>query len=115
MKIKFEKLYNPKSLKQIARDNIKLDDKKLNEELAKKMINPYILTDRNLEVGFNFTLESQHINHANSELIIKPNFPEFGIESSYIIKIIKNLSVIYARLINQNKFKYQTFFLSKIR
>ena len=30
------KIYNPKSLKQIARDNIKLDDKQLNKEIAKK-------------------------------------------------------------------------------
>ena len=32
-------LNNPKSLTQVARENIKLDDKQLNEELAKKMIN----------------------------------------------------------------------------
>ena len=47
---KIKKLYNPKSLKQIARDNIRLDDKQLNKELAKKMINPYYFTDRNLKV-----------------------------------------------------------------
>ena len=34
----FKKLYNPKPLKQIAKDNIKLDDKQLNKELAKMMI-----------------------------------------------------------------------------
>ena len=34
------KIHNPKSLKQIARYNIILDDKPLNKELAKKMINP---------------------------------------------------------------------------
>ena len=38
---KFEKICNPKSLTQIARDNIRLDDKQLNKELAKKMLNPY--------------------------------------------------------------------------
>ena len=38
---KIKKIYNPKSLKQMARNNIKLDDKQLNQELAKKMINPY--------------------------------------------------------------------------
>ena len=42
---KFQKICKQKSLKQIARDNIKLDDKQLNKELAKKMINPYS-TDR---------------------------------------------------------------------
>ena len=61
----------------------------MNNELAKKMINPYYFTERNLEIGFNFTLESHHFNHANSKLIIKPNYPEFVIEVHYNIKIIK--------------------------
>ena len=33
---KIKKIYNSKSLTQIARDKIKLDDKHLNKELAKK-------------------------------------------------------------------------------
>ena len=33
---KISKLYNPKSLKQIARGNIKLDDQQLKKELAEK-------------------------------------------------------------------------------
>ena len=33
-------MYNPKSFKKLARDNIKLDDKQLNKELAKTMPNP---------------------------------------------------------------------------
>ena len=37
---KVNKIYNPKSLTQIARDNIRLDDKQLNKELARKMNNP---------------------------------------------------------------------------
>ena len=41
---------------------------------------------------------------------ITPIFPEFGIEFRYINKFIKELSVIYARLINQYKFKYHTLF-----
>ena len=72
------------------------------------MINPYSFTDRALQVGLNITLESHHINHANSKLIVKPNYPGFGIEVRYINKIMKELSVIYVRLINQYKFKYQT-------
>ena len=55
-------------------------------------------------------MESHHVNHANSKLIVKPNYPEFGIEIRYINKIIKELSVIYARLINQYTFKNQTVF-----
>ena len=41
---KINKMYNPKSLKQIARDNIRLDDKQLYKEVAKKMISPYFFT-----------------------------------------------------------------------
>ena len=51
LKIKFKK-HNPKSLKQLARDNMKLDDKQLNEELTKNMLNRYYFSDKNLRVGF---------------------------------------------------------------
>ena len=100
-------------MKQIARDNITLDDKQLNKELAKKMPNPFFFTDRNLQVGFKIDLDSHYNNHANSKLTIIPNFPEFGIETRYTNKILKELSVIYARLINQYKFKYQTVFSAR--
>ena len=110
---KINKIYNPKSLKQIARDNIKLDDKQLNKELAKKKFNPYYFTDRILKVGFKIDLDSHHINHANSKSFITPIYPEFGIEVRYINKIMKELSVIYARSINQYKFKYHTVFSAR--
>ena len=74
------KIYNPESLKNLARNNIKLGDKQLNKELARKMINPYYFTDRNLKVGFKINLDSHHINHANSKLTITPSYPEFGME-----------------------------------
>ena len=31
---KINKIYNPKSLKQLARDNIRLDDKQLNKKIS---------------------------------------------------------------------------------
>ena len=108
-----KKLYNPKPLTQLARDKIELDDKQLNKELAKKMVNPYYFTNKNLKVGFTITLESHHINHANSELTITPNYPEFQIEVRYFFKIMKELSIIYNRLINHYKFKYQTVFSTR--
>ena len=58
IEIKIKKLHNPKPLKQLARDNIELDDKQIIEELAEKMNNPYYFTDRNLKVGCNITLEA---------------------------------------------------------
>ena len=47
IKNKIKKVYNPKPLKQIARENIKLNDNELDKELAKKMINPYFFIDEN--------------------------------------------------------------------
>ena len=45
------KAYNPKTLKQKTRENIKLDDKELDKELAKKIIKPTYFTDINLKMG----------------------------------------------------------------
>ena len=105
-KKKIQKVCNPKTLKQLAREKIKLDDK----ELSKMMINPYYFIDENLKIGFKINLESHNVSHANSNLTMTPNFPEFGIEYRYINKIVKELVVIYARLINQYKSKYHTLF-----
>ena len=110
---KIKKIYNPESSKQLARNNNRLDDKQLNKELAKKMTNPYYFIDNNLRVGFKINLDSHHINPLNSKLTILPNYPEFGIEIRYINKIMKELSSIYARLINQYKFRYQTVFSAR--
>ena len=93
-------------MKQLAREKIKLDDK----ELAKMMINPYKFIDENIKNGFKINLESHNINHASSILTFTPNFSEFGIDIRYINKIVQELSIIYARLINQYKFKYHTLF-----
>ena len=106
IKKKIQKVFNPKTLIQLTREKIKLNDK----ELAKIMINPYYFFDENLKIRFKINLESHNFSHANSILTITSNFPEFGIEFRYINKIIKDLSVIYARLINQYKFKYHTLF-----
>ena len=110
IKKQIKNIYNPKTLQQLATKNIKLGDKDLDKETARKMNNPSYIFDENLENGFKIILESHNINHANSILTITPNFPEFGIEFRYNNKIIKELSAIYARLINQYKFKYHTLF-----
>ena len=74
------------------------------------MINLIYFLDENLKIVFKINLESHNINHAKSILTITPNLPDFGIEFRYINEIIKGLSVIYARVINQYKFKYHTLF-----
>ena len=80
----------------------------MKRELDEKMINPYYFTVRSLQVGFNITLDSHHINHSKSKLTIRPNFSESEIELRYINKGLKGMSVFYARIINQYKVKYRT-------
>ena len=54
---------NPKQIKQLARENIERDDKQLNKNLVKNMINLLYFTDILLQVGFSFALDGDHINH----------------------------------------------------
>ena len=110
---KIKKIYNPKPLKQLARNNIRLDDKHIDKELAKKMINPYYFSDRNLQVAYKINLDSHNINHLISKLTITSNFENTGIEIRFINKIMREISIIYARLINQYKFRYQTVFSAR--
>ena len=110
IKEQIKKICNPKTLQQLAKKNIKLSDKDFDKEIAKKMNNPYYFFDKNLKIGFKINLESHNIIHANPILTIIPNVPEFGIEFRYINKIITELSLVYARLLNQYKFKYHTLF-----
>ena len=94
---KIEKINNPISLKKLARNKINLDDKQLNKELAKKMINPYCFGDRNLIVAYKIKLDSHHINHLSSKVTISSNFENTGIEFRFINKIMREMSIIYAR------------------
>ena len=85
----------------------------MSKELAEKMIILYYFTDKNLKEAFKINLDCHHVNHANSKLTIKPNYPEFGIEVRYVNRNIKELSVIYSRLSNQYKFKFQKVFSAR--
>ena len=55
-------------------------------------------------------LDSHNLNHAISILSFIPIYKEFGIETGYINKILKETATIYARLINQNRFSYDFLF-----
>ena len=82
----------------------------MNKVLAKKMLLPYYSTDRTLQVGFHITPESHRIKNSNSQLNNNPNYKHIGIELPYINKILKEMTMVCARLIHQYKFKYQTAF-----
>ena len=110
IKNKIKNIYIPKTLQQTAGRKIKLGDNEVDKELAKRMIHPNFFTDDKLKIGFEINLESHNINHANSLLNIIPNFPDIGIETRYINKILKEMATISARIINQYKFKYHILF-----
>ena len=74
IKKQIEKRYNPKTLQRLALKFIKLSDKELDKDLAKKMIIPYFFIDEKGKIGFKINLESHIINHANTLLNIIPNF-----------------------------------------
>ena len=63
------------------------------------MINPYYFTDENLKNGFKINLESQ--NNIHAFIPITPIYSDFGIETIYNNKILKEIST--PELINQNK------------
>ena len=81
------RIYNPRTLREIAREKFEIDEKLLNKELAEKTINAYYFTDRSSQVGFNITLDNLYINHANSKLTAKPIYSE--IETRYVNIILK--------------------------
>ena len=78
------------------------------------MIRPYNFFDRILKITFKITLDSYHINHAISILTITPKYIEREIDKIYFKKILKEMVVIYARLLNQYKFKHHSYFRQDI-
>ena len=47
-----------------------MNDKQIDKELAKKMINQYYFSDENLKIGLKINLEIHNNHHANSLLKI---------------------------------------------
>ena len=74
------------------------------------MINPYYFTKENLKIGFKTRLENHNVNHGKSILSITLKYTIFGIETMYVNAIFKKMATVYARLINQYKFKYHILF-----
>ena len=105
-KEKIERVNNTKSLKQIARENIKLDDKNLDKGLAEEVNTPYYFTDKTFKIGFKINLGSHNFIHANFFVTVIPICPDFGTETSYNNKILEETVVFYARLLSQYKFNY---------
>ena len=65
------------------------------------MICHYYFTDENLKMGFKTNLDSHKNNHPNFILSNIPFSPDFGIETKYINKNLKEMATFYNRLKNQ--------------
>ena len=102
---KKQKIYHPKTSKQIARENLKLNDKDLDIKLAKKWLIFIISQIKNLKKGFETNLDSHNVSHANSLLTISPIYTNFGIETRYIIRFLKEMATICASVKKQYKLK----------
>ena len=59
-------------------------------------------------MGFKIILEGHKNIHAYSIISITPIHSDFGVETRYINKFLKDVTTIYARLINQYTFRYHT-------
>ena len=92
------------TLKQLARAKVNLSEK----ELAKHMINPYYFS-RRYEPQYEVNLDQHHPKHLNTKTTPKSKY-NLGVELIDLNKIFKEMSTIYARLIEQYKFKYQVVF-----
>ena len=90
----------PESLNQLLRNNYRLDKK-----IEQRIRNPHYDSDKKLQIEMRIDKNSPRLT-----FIITPNRSEFEVEVRYINYIIKQLSNIYVRLINQYKFRYQTVF-----
>ena len=84
IKNKIKRIYNSKTLKKIARENIKMNDKELDKYLAKKLINGYYFINEILKIGFKINVESHNINHASSILTVTPKYPDLCFETKLL-------------------------------
>ena len=87
----------PESLNQLMRNYIRS-----NKKIEQRIKNPDYDNDSKLQIELRMDKDYPCLT-----FIIKPN-----VELHYINHIIKQLSNIYVRLINQYKFRYQTVFLT---
>ena len=82
-----------------------------NKEISsQKKIIPQYFMNRVIEAGFNINLDSHHIGQMNFKKSIIPK--NIGIEKVQVNNIINEMPHIYAKILNQFNFKYQTLLSS---
>ena len=97
---------NVKPKKVIDKDNIKELNKNKNNKIE------YKFTDNILDTAYDITVDRHHKKNLNSQITVTSKFCDiFGKEMYYINDIFKEMAHIYAKFINQYKFKYQLSFM----
>ena len=93
-----------KPKKVIDKDNIK--EAKKNNKIE------YKFTDNILDIAYDITVDRHHKKDLNSQITITSKHDNItGIEMYLINDIFKEMAHIYAKFINQYKFKYQLSFM----
>ena len=96
-----------KPRKIIDKDNIK----ETNKNIKRNNKIEYNFTDNLLNIAYDITVDRYLKIDLISQITITSKFDTLGKEMSYFNKIFKELSHIYAKFINQYKFKYQLSFM----
>ena len=89
--INMKQINCPESLNQLIRNHIRSNNK-----IEQRIKSPDYDNDRKLQIELRIDKDCPCLT-----FIIKPNVPEYYVELRYINHIMKQLSNIYARLINQ--------------
>ena len=89
----------------------KNDVKETNKNIKRNDKIEYKFTDVILNKIYDITVDRHHKKDLNSQITITSKFDNTGIEMYYIDKIFKEMAHIYAKYINQYKFKYQLSFM----
>ena len=84
----------------------KNDVKETNKNIKRNDKIEYKFTDNILNKIYDITVDRHHKRDLNSQITITSKFDNTGIEMYYIDKIFKKMAHIYAKYINQYKFKY---------
>ena len=95
-------------MKKLARRKINLSKKELEKEIAKRLINPYYLSQR-YEPQYKVKIDQDLLNLINSKITIKSNY-NLLVELYDLKNIFKEMSTINARFINQCQFEHQVVF-----
>ena len=94
-------------IKRVVNEDIKVSDTK-NENLL-------YFTERLLKIAFDIKLDNHHDKHANSIISITSNFKNIVVDIFHNNKIKIEMSKIFAKLMNQYNFKYQSTFFCNIQ